>query len=123
MKKLALCVLIVCVMVSALSVPVMAASNIQPRSKAQADDKDKIETVHGNALLGWTEIPKAVMATTKDTDNPFIGLTVGLLKGVANAFARTVSGVGDAVTLHNPEYKSEIKPSMVEIPCDDTKNK
>jgi putative exosortase-associated protein (TIGR04073 family) len=116
MKKLALYVLIVCVVLSSLAVPVMAASNVQPRSKAQVDDKDKIETVHGNVLLGWTEIPKAVIATTKDTDNPFMGLTVGLLKGVANAFARTVSGVGDAVTLHNPEYKSEIKPSMVEIP-------
>ena len=123
MKKLALYVLIVCVVLSSLAVPVMAASNVQPRSKAQVDDKDKIETVHGNVLLGWTEIPKAVIATTKDTDNPFIGLTVGLLKGVANAFARTVSGVGDAVTLHNPEYKSEIKPSMVEIPCGDTKKK
>jgi putative exosortase-associated protein (TIGR04073 family) len=116
MKKLALYVLIVCVVLSSLVVPVMAASNVQPKSKAQVDDKDKIETVHGNVLLGWTEIPKAVIATTKDTDNPFMGLTVGLLKGVANAFARTVSGVGDAVTLHNPEYKSEIKPSMVEIP-------
>jgi putative exosortase-associated protein (TIGR04073 family) len=123
MKKLALYVLIVCVVLSSLAVPVMAASNVQPRSKAQVDDKDKIETVHGNVLLGWTEIPKAVIATTKDTDNPFMGLTVGLLKGVANAFARTVSGVGDAVTLHNPEYKSEIKPSMVEIPSGDTKKK
>jgi putative exosortase-associated protein (TIGR04073 family) len=123
MKKLALCVLAVCVMVSALSLPAIAAtSNIQPRG--QVDDKDKIETVHNNALLGWTEIPKAITAVTKDTDNPFLGFTVGLLKGVANAFARTVSGVGDAVTLHNPEYKSAIKPSMVEIPCtDNTKKK
>jgi putative exosortase-associated protein (TIGR04073 family) len=79
-------------------------------------EQDKVQTVHNNALLGWTEIPKAVTAVTKDTDNPFLGLTVGLLKGIANAFARTTSGIGDAVTLHNPEYKSAIKPSMVEIP-------
>ncbi|GEM_PF-706789 len=118
MKKLALYVLIVCVMLSALSVPVMAASNVQAKSKAQVVEKDKIQTVQGNVLLGWTEIPKAIAAVTKDSDNPFLGLTVGLLKGVANAFARTVSGLGDAATLHNPEYKSVIKPSMVEIPSD-----
>ena len=116
MKKLALYALIVCVMLSVLSVAVMAASNVQAKNKAQAGEKDKIQTVHNNVLLGWTEIPKAVMAVTKDSDNPFLGITVGLLKGVANAFARTVSGLGDAATLHNPEYKSAIKPSMVEIP-------
>ena len=118
MKKVALYVLVVCVMLSALSVPVMAASNVQVKNKAQVQEKDKIQTVHGNLLLGWTEIPKAIAAVTKDSDNPFLGLTVGLLKGVANAFARTVSGLGDAATLHNPEYKSVIKPSMVEIPSD-----
>jgi putative exosortase-associated protein (TIGR04073 family) len=106
MKKYALYALIICIMLSGLSVPAFAAG----------EDQDKVQTVHNNALMGWTEIPKAVAAVTKDSDNPFLGLTVGLLKGVANAFARTVSGVGDAVTLHNPEYKSAIKPSMVEIP-------
>ncbi|MFA5069080.1 MAG: exosortase system-associated protein, TIGR04073 family [Candidatus Omnitrophota bacterium] len=111
MKKMAIYALTICFVLSVMFAP----------ATAQTDDKDKIETVHNNALLGWTEIPKAVSAVTKDSDNPFLGLTIGLWKGVINAFARTVSGVGDAVTLHNPEYKSVIKPSMVEIP--DTKVK
>ncbi|MDD5504103.1 MAG: exosortase system-associated protein, TIGR04073 family [Candidatus Omnitrophica bacterium] len=106
MKKMVICALTVSLVLSVMFMP----------ATAQTDDKDKIETVHNNALLGWTEIPKAVAAVTKDSDNPFLGLTIGLWKGVVNAFARTVSGVGDAVTLHNPEYKSAIKPSMVEIP-------
>jgi putative exosortase-associated protein (TIGR04073 family) len=103
MKKGAVYVMAVCIVLCSLSV-------------VSAKELDKVETVHNNALLGWTEIPKAVAAVTKDSDNPFLGLTVGLLKGIANAFARTTSGLGDAITLHNPEYKSAIKPSMVEIP-------
>jgi putative exosortase-associated protein (TIGR04073 family) len=99
-------VLLICVILGVLSLPAVA----------ETGEKDKIETVHSNALLGWTEVPKAIAAVTKDSDNPFLGITVGLLKGIANAFARTVSGVGDAVTLHNPEYSSAIKPSMVDIP-------
>jgi putative exosortase-associated protein (TIGR04073 family) len=110
-KKYMLYALIICFMVAALSAPALSVE----------DSKDKVQTVHNNALLGWTEIPKAVAAVTKDSDNPFLGITVGLLKGVANAFARTTSGLGDAITLHNPEYQSAIKPSMVEIPDNSTK--
>ena len=80
-----------------------------------AKDQDKIQRTTGNVALGWTEVPKAITQVTKDTDNPFLGITVGLLKGVANAFARTVSGIVDAATLHKPGDDEIIKPTMVEV--------
>ena len=104
--------LLICFVLGTLSVSVFA----------EPADKTKLEAIRGNALLGWTEIPKAVVAVTKDSDNPFLGITVGLLKGIANAFARTISGVGDIVTIHKTGETEGIKPSMVEIP-DTTQSK
>ena len=75
--------------------------------------EDKVQRVGKNAILGWTEVPKAIVQVTKDSDNPFLGITVGLLKGIANAFARTTSGLVDVVTLTSDD--SIIKPSMVEV--------
>ncbi len=106
MKKLFIFSLTACLTVSMLSFGALAADN----------DKDKLQTSTGNIALGWTEIPKAVAAVTKDSDNPFLGITVGLLKGVANAFARTVSGAADVATLHKAGQEEVVKPSMVEIP-------
>jgi len=114
MKRLTITALLICLVLGTLSMPGLAA--------AEPADKTKLETIRGNALLGWTEIPKAVAAVTKDSDNPFLGITVGLLKGVMNAFARTISGVGDIVTIHKTDQTEVIKPSMVEIP-DTTKTK
>lgn len=111
MKKLLLVVLIACIAISTLSLSAMA----------QDEGKDKFQNTTGNVLLGWTEIPKAVAAVTKDSDNPFLGITVGLLKGIANAFARTVSGVADVVTLHKTGQEEIIKPSMIPIPDISTK--
>lgn len=61
--------------------------------------EEKVKRAAKNTVLGWTEIPKSIVKVTKETDNPFMGITVGLLKGIANAFARTASGVADVVTL------------------------
>jgi len=118
-KRAFIFLVIACVAIGTLSISVMA----QDRSKAvpQANTQDKLQNTTGNVALGWTEIPKAVAAVTKDTDNPFLGITVGLLKGIANAFARTVSGVADVVTLHKPGEREIIKPSMVDIPDTGTK--
>jgi putative exosortase-associated protein (TIGR04073 family) len=110
-KKILICTLLVCVAVSTLSLSAIA----------QDEGQDKLQKTTGNVLLGWTEIPKAVVAVTKDSDNPFLGITVGLLKGIANAFARTVSGAASVVTLHKKDQESVIKPSMVDIPDTGTK--
>lgn len=111
MKKLLTVVILACVAISTLSLSALAEDN----------GKDKLQNTTGNVLLGWTEIPKAVAAVTKDSDNPFLGITVGLLKGIANAFARTVSGVADVATLHKAGQEEVVKPSMIPIPDTSTK--
>lgn len=123
MKRPFVLLLVVCVAVGMLSLSVLAQDKFQGTSqgKSQAKSQDKLQNTTGNLALGWTEIPKAVTAVTKDTDNPFLGITVGLLKGVANAFARTASGVADVVTLHKADQQEIIKPSMVDIPDTGTK--
>jgi len=113
MRKFLLVALIACITISTLSLSAMAQD--------EAKDKDKLQNTTGNVLLGWTEIPKAVAAVTKDSDNPFLGITVGLLKGIANAFARTVSGVADVATLHKTGQEEIVKPSMIPIPDTSTK--
>jgi len=110
-KKLLTVVILACVAISTLSLSALAEDK----------GKDKLQNTTGNVLLGWTEIPKAVAAVTKDSDNPFLGITVGLLKGIANAFARTVSGVADVATLHKAGQEEVVKPSMIPIPDTSTK--
>ena len=66
-----------------------------------------------NIALGWTEIPKTIYDTSKEK-NMFVGLTFGTLKGVFNAFARTVSGSADVVSAPMGSYeKQPMKPTMV----------
>jgi len=110
-KKSLIVVILACVAISTLSLSALA----------QDKEQDKLQNTTGNMLLGWTEIPKAVAAVTKDSDNPFLGITVGLLKGIANAFARTVSGVADVATLHKTGQQEVVKPSMIPIPDTSTK--
>ena len=81
---------------------------------ALAQEDNKAKRAGKNIALGWTEIPKTITQVTKDTDNPFLGITLGLLKGVANAFARTTSGIADVVTLPSGLNEEPVmKPSMV----------
>jgi len=64
-----------------------------------------------NILFGWTEIPKSIIQVTKDSRNPFWGLTGGTLKGIGKAFPRTVSGVADVVSFPMGDYdKMPVKP-------------
>ena len=104
MKKIAIYALLISVVIGTLSLSALAA------------EQGKLERAAKNTALGWTEIPKAITKVTKDTDNPFMGLTVGLLKGIANAFARTTSGLADVVTLPARSQKDPvIKETMVDI--------
>lgn len=69
-----------------------------------------------NIALGWTEVPNTIVAVTKQSNNPLLGITVGLVKGVLNAFARTTSGVWDVATCAaNSKGKADIKPQMVDV--------
>lgn len=67
----------------------------------------KAERGIGNALFGWTEIPKRVVDITKESRNPFWGLVAGVYQGTCKAFARTSSGVVDVATCG---IKSDEKP-------------
>ena len=66
-----------------------------------------------NVVLGWTEIPKNIVDTSKKSGG-LVGITVGTVKGIFQAVARTVSGVVDVVTFPIGNYdKPAVKPSMV----------
>ncbi|MFA5145865.1 MAG: exosortase system-associated protein, TIGR04073 family [Candidatus Omnitrophota bacterium] len=94
-------------------------SNITPANKGAATGDTssvrpagaKAERGIKNILFGWTEIPKSIVQVTKDSKNPFWGITGGTLKGLGKAFPRTVSGVADLVSFPIASYdKMPIKP-------------
>lgn len=100
MKDIIVYALLICFVIGGLSISVMA--------------EDKVQRAAKNTALGWTEIPKSIAKVTKESDNPFLGITVGLLKGIANAFARTTSGVADIVTLPaRTQEEPVIKETMI----------
>ncbi len=64
-----------------------------------------------NILFGWTDIPRSIIQVTRDTKNPFWGLTGGTIKGIGKAFPRTISGVADVVSFPMGDYnKLPVKP-------------
>jgi len=75
---------------------------------------NKIDRGLKNVALGWTEIPKSVVETSKE-QNVIVGVTGGLIKGVLNAAARTISGAADVGTapIGDPS-KPAIKPEIIE---------
>lgn len=102
MKKIFIVALLICLVIGTLSMSATA--------------EDKMKRAAKNTVLGWTEIPSSIAKVTKETDNPFLGITVGLLKGVANAFARTTSGVADVITMPAGTQKEPvIKETMVPV--------
>ena len=79
-----------------------------------ATAENKLERGPKNIILGWTEVPHAVVRVTKETNNPFLGITIGLIEGVLNAIARTASGTVDTVTFGvNPDAEPAVKPGMI----------
>jgi len=67
-----------------------------------------------NILFGWTEIPRSIIQVTKDSKNPFWGITAGTVKGVGKALPRTVSGIADVVSFPIADYnKLPVKPDEI----------
>lgn len=58
-----------------------------------------------NTVTGWMELPKNIVNTTQQ-QNIGMGLTVGLVKGVAHTVGRTLVGAFELVTFFvpTPEY-------------------
>ena len=107
MKKL-----IVFLAVLALILSVFSISAIAAPKKIEGD---KIERGVKNVALGWTDVPNSIVKVTKDTNNPLLGITVGLIKGVVNAIARTASGAVDVVTfpINSGSKKPIINTEMI----------
>ena len=102
MKKLIVFALLISFVISTMSLAALA--------------EDKVVRAAKNTTLSWTEIPKSVIKVTKESDNPFYGITVGLIKGIANAFARTTSGVADIVTMPvRSQQEPVIKETMMPV--------
>lgn len=79
----------------------------------KAERGAKLERGAKNLAFGWTEIPKSIVDTSKSS-NALVGITVGTIKGVFQAVARTVSGAVDVATFPVAAYdRPAIKPSMV----------
>jgi len=68
--------------------PVMAADNYGTQVV------QKFGRGLGNAATGWLEIPKNIVNESRNT-NVGLGITWGLVKGVAHTVGRTVVGVLD----------------------------
>ena len=68
-----------------------------------------------NALTGWVEITKSVYQTSVE-QNPFAGVTVGLVKGAGAALHRTGAGLYEVATFPVPlpqNYSPAIEPEYV----------
>ena len=115
MMKLALIILMV---LSIASLAYAETTNISPANKGTGGNKGasrgagaKAERGIKNILFGWTEIPKSIIQVTRDSKNPFWGITGGTLKGLGKAFPRTVSGIADTVSFPISDYdKMPVKP-------------
>lgn len=99
-------ILLVIAVISAFSTATFA-------SERGAAAQTKLARGVKNVALGWTEIPKNIVSTSKQS-NAFVGITVGTAKGLFQAVARTVSGVVDVVTFPIGTYdRPAVKPSMI----------
>ena len=83
-------------------------------AKTLAGPSQKLERGAKNLVWGWTELPKSIVNTTKES-NIVKGILFGTLKGVANAFGRTTSGLVDTVTCPVGGYsKPVIDPTVIQ---------
>jgi len=69
----------------------------------------------GNILTGWLEIPMNIYNTSVE-ENPFVGITVGLAKGIGMTIARTCVGAYETITFPFPlpeDYRPIMEPEYV----------
>jgi len=96
---------------------VLSAFVISTTSEAQNQEYrkqigKKVERGVGNALFGWTELPKRIVDITKES-NPIWGLIAGTYQGTLKGVARTASGLVDVATCGiKADEKSFVKPDM-----------
>jgi putative exosortase-associated protein (TIGR04073 family) len=64
-----------------------------------------------NAVTGLVEIPKSVMIVSEQ-ENPGLGVTLGLVKGLTNALGRSFLGMLDVISFPIPT-KPLVNPPVV----------
>jgi putative exosortase-associated protein (TIGR04073 family) len=121
MKKI---LVIFCAVVLVLSFSItMFAANMPVKSYEKKEDPSakvypmgpyqKAERGICNILWGVTEIPKTVVEVANETDNPILGIIIGMPAGLGRAVARIFSGVVDVITFPIGRYdKPMILPEM-----------
>ena len=89
------------------------AGAARKNASVKAMPGDKAARGIENILFGWTEIPKRIVDTMKETGNPVWSLGAGTVQGTLKAFARTASGVSDVATAPwSPEKAPFINPDI-----------
>ena len=69
-----------------------------------------------NVATGWIELPKNIYDTSVETNNPLMGITYGLIKGVGMTVVRTGAGAYEIATFLFPipeDYQPLIEPEFV----------
>lgn len=69
----------------------------------------------GNICTGWLEIPVNVYKTSI-ANNPILGMTIGLVKGIGMTIARTCAGAYEIITFPFPipeDYEAILEPEYV----------
>ncbi len=103
MKKV-LALVVIAVMVFSLAAPAFAKT-----------PSDKLARGIGNVATGVLEVPQTIGQEWKKSNNAAVGIFCGLFKGIAQAVARTGSGLWDVITfplalpkdyepLYHPDY-------------------
>jgi hypothetical protein len=111
-----------------------AASNVSPETGKATSERtpwvkhadvkgtsDKVDRGLRGLLFGWTAIPKSIIETTKESKNPFWGLTAGTWLGITKAVPKTVSGTGDMMSLQKKDTTKPLVSSDQMQPAASTK--
>jgi putative exosortase-associated protein (TIGR04073 family) len=117
MKKALVVIVALSVLIAASVIPALAAetksSTVATTAKKTAVETkeaaksypeaagDKLAEGVGDAATGWTETPKEMVETSKET-NPIEGVTVGTIKGAGKTVVKTTEGAVKAATFYAP---------------------
>lgn len=102
--------LVVAVLLLAFSVAAYVAS---PAAGKDQNAGTKLIRGFTNLVGCWLEVPKQIYLTSKE-DNPYVGLTYGLVKGLGYGLYRGAAGIFETVTFVIPPYdKILIDPELV----------
>ena len=99
-----------------LTISLIVISIVSTSQPVYADNAgEKLVRGIGNIFSGWLEIPLNIYEESVE-ETPFVGMTLGLVKGIGKTVARTCTGFYETFTFPIPfpeNYESIIKPEFV----------